>query len=183
MALIRQGQRVNLSCLLARTPKIVTYELGPLKFRPGLTLGPVWLRDDERVVGYGRCEPEILAIPRGVYVVADATERFYIGKFEQTFGKRWVYSSENRLYHSTRNFIRDELDAKKVLTVYVESEAALKKQIGLDSEWVDVNSIEARLIRLFGAKWNRNGLRDIPEDAQLVTVAPVPETPLDNTGT
>lgn len=149
-------------------------KIGPFEFRPGLRLGPVKDEGDERVVGYEPCEPRILDIPRGVYVVADRDEIFYIGKFERTFGKRWVYSSKKRqyLYHGVKNLVREELDKPRSLTVYVQDEATLKRQIGLERcEWVDVNSIEAGLIRRCRAAWNRMGVRDGPDDA-LLTVVP-----------
>lgn len=139
-------------------------KLGPFEFRPGLTLGPITRHKDEDVVGYSTCDDNILAIPRGVYVVADGPEIFYIGKFEQTFGKRWVYSTGKRLYHSVRNLVHEELTKGRALTVYVQDEAKLKKDSGVDSSWVNVSGIEAALIRLYRPKWNRYGLRDLPED-------------------
>lgn len=67
------------------------YCLPPFEFRLGLELYVAMNAAGEPVVGYTCSDPAVFTIKRGVYVVVGDSRILYVGKFEQTFAKRWVY--------------------------------------------------------------------------------------------
>jgi hypothetical protein len=60
------------------------------------------------------------------------------------------------VYHFKRNEIAAALAQGIDLTVFAETEKELQRQLNYAGEWVDINSIEAKLIRQFSPAWNLN---------------------------
>lgn len=127
-----------------------------LNFRPALKLGPVdGMDEDGPVVRFDVLDNELLRKSRGVYIVATPTDVLYCGKYTGTLSKRWLYARLGYVYHFKRGDIAAALADNTPLTVYAETEELLRSQLNNAGEWVDINSIEANLIRRLNPIWNR----------------------------
>lgn len=137
----------------------VTVDNATLAFKTVLRLHTVDGQDNfGPIVRYDVRDEPFLNTTRGVYLVTLNSAIVYCGTFTKTFSKRWLYTKLEYVYHFKRKLIAGAVGDNEVL-VHAQSEASLREQIGQPgNNWINVTSIEDRIIRHLNPKWNVNGL-------------------------
>ena len=131
----------------------------PLTFAPVLRLHEVdGSNKDGPIVRYEVLDKGLLAVVRGVYLVTQDDVIVYCGKFTNTFSKRWLYAKDRYVYHFKRSVISDAIQEHRKIEVYAQAESVLKNQLGQSgNDWINVSSIEEKLIRDLRPVWNLIG--------------------------
>lgn len=95
---------------------------------------------------------------RGVYVVTVDGVISYVGKYVNTFAKRWLYTAGKKIYHHKRRDIAESLSARCVVHVYAATvEDLLQTMMPPAPElkrWITIEGIEGSLIAELKPKWN-----------------------------
>jgi hypothetical protein len=82
----------------------------------------------------------------GVYVITVDGMLVYVGKYELSFAKRWLYRRRNMIYHHKRSMIASQLRQGKSVEVW---------SFSCESSVHDVAAIERALIDNVSPDWNR----------------------------
>lgn len=95
---------------------------------------------------------------RGVYVVTVDGIITYVGKFTNTFAKRWLYSASKKIYHHKRRSIAESLSAGHDVRVYAATEHDLLQTMMIPTpelmRWITIEGIEGALIAEMKPGWN-----------------------------
>ena len=132
----------------------------PLSFETVLRLHEVDGNNrDGPIVRYEILNQPLLTIRRGVYLVTQNDSIVYCGKFTNTFAKRWLYTRGRYVYHFKRGIISEAILKQDTIEVHAQEENVLRQQIGQeDNEWINISSIEEKIIRDLCPLWNMIGL-------------------------
>ena len=142
--------------------EIISLEIGNtvLDFQRVLTATHVDEKLDVHgaVVRYQQHVGDLKSPERGVYIITVDSNPVYVGKYETSFSKRWLYSNLNMIYHHKRNAIAACLATGKAVEVYRITEDKLRNQFQTDdvanSAWMKVNGVERALIEMQKPAWN-----------------------------
>lgn len=95
---------------------------------------------------------------RGVYVVTVDGFITYVGKFTNTFAKRWLYTADKKIYHHKRRSIAESLNARQVVRVYAAAEQDLLQTMMIPTpelmRWITIEGIEGALVSELKPAWN-----------------------------
>lgn len=95
---------------------------------------------------------------RGVYVVTVDGIITYVGKFTNTFAKRWLYTAGNKIYHHKRRSIAESLNDRHDVRVHAATEHDLLQAMMIPTpelmRWITIEGIEGALIAELKPAWN-----------------------------
>lgn len=95
---------------------------------------------------------------RGVYVVTVDGIITYVGKYANTFAKRWLYTAGKKIYHHKRRDIAESLSAGCQVRVYAATEEDLLEIMMPPTpelkRWITIEGIEGALIAELKPEWN-----------------------------
>lgn len=143
--------------------KNITIAVGTttLEFQRVLTATSVDGQQDNSgaVVRFQEHADNLAAPERGVYVITVNAVPVYVGKYETSFSKRWLYAKLNMIYHHKRNAIADSIAAGSAVEIYAVTETQLRRQIIADDGperyiWINVSGVESALIQHLQPIWN-----------------------------
>lgn len=137
-----------------------TVSVNGLTFDHILTATEVDELHDENgaVVRYQIAYSDLESMRRGVYIIVEDGHVVYVGKFSDSFSRRWLYTNLEKIYHHKRNAIAQSLHAGRAVRVYAQTEEALRSQIAVAANdldgWINISGIETALIRKLTPVWN-----------------------------